>query len=417
MKERRDLNPPKCSGLLMVLMLTQALASGKTEARGTKARIYEVKDLTGTVWTRKSHQAHWRKSWEGQRLIEDQLIQVTEGAAVTLREVVSKDDQEPQGERFHLRITQMLVTRVNPEMLRKVKISTHFVENKDGLFTKDQKLEDVKFDLSDAWQRLTGAVTGRTPQASKGVASLLSKDGLVFGSEAKKLSMLSPVNNGVLESREWPIDFKLVWNHPGKQKLKYAVYFWPAGSPRGAPIATTEQDFYTVQVAHAGAFLSQVTSEDGSWQSSANVVHALIPADPLPANGATVSNVATIETLRPSYPPDLTTLVYGGENTGVDFVWDAENLDPAEVVVLKIFDGSGSLTHEERSRSSLMNVKLPPGRYNWHLSTGSGGSGSLQRSLTILEQKSLGDLSGKRDLFKKMLDEKGHSTLILTDGL
>jgi hypothetical protein len=412
------IGPAGCR-FITLLALGLGCLFGGTDVVAAKSRFFQVRELTGTVWTRGPNHARWQRSWEGQLLTEGQLIQVTRGAAVTLIEATPNKLAQELGERIQIRFTQPLIARISPDMLRSVRVSTYFVEDRGGLVADSMKIVDVKMALSDAWQRLTAVATGRIARVSKTTLVDLAKDGVALGSAARKLTMLAPVTNAVVESREWPVDIKVVWRHPEKQRLKYLVYCWPAGSPRGGPVGTTDRDFFTVQVLKAGVYLTQITSGDGSWQSPAHVVHAIVPQKSLSAKvkGGTVYSHTKTEILRASYPPDNTTLIRGNEHSGVVFVWEADSLRSSDAIVLNILAANGQLIHEEQSRANQVTVPLAPGRYRWYISTNQGGSRSTQRSLVITGREALSGNLSKTELFRNLLDEKRNATLVLSDGL
>lgn len=219
--------------------------------------VYEALRVNGPVLTRTPTSAKWLHVKEGMRLAEGQILQVADGGTITLEEQSATKAVGLSKDKIRITITKPIVTRLSGDLLRKIKLSAFFIDRAKAPLPADNKKE-IPLTLRDAWDRLAAIVTSIPPAETPiGELSQLEREGMSFGVSAKKLELLAPTANSVVQSGEWPAEVKVLWKKPPNRSLSYLVYVWPANKPRGSAVAMTKQDFYTASLRQPGAYYVQ----------------------------------------------------------------------------------------------------------------------------------------------------------------
>lgn len=379
---------------------------------------YKANEVIGTIWTRSPHDTRWLKIKVGQHLLEEELIQVTKDASITLQQHVVSEKKNNKRGRTLLRLSRPIIARISNEMLREIRITSYSFPDKKEVPPTKSIIDDFKLHITDAWERLAISFGVRPPVGGENLLKKLAEDGMSMGSFTKRLEIIAPVTNSILGAFTWPTDLKIIWRHPPSEHLTYYVYLWPAKSPRRAPSGKTDQDFFTIQIPEEGVYMVQVTSEDGSWSSPGHVIYANAPAvlSNKKTNNKTLQQ--KIDKIQARYPPDQTTFfVLEATKKKIDFVWETEEFFEPTTFLLTILTLDGKLVYKERTNKTQVSLDLPPGRYQWYVANEKNHSTSKHRLLTLLhENLDLGNI-GKSVFFKKALESKKNTKFVFEKEL
>lgn len=378
--------------------------------------VYKAARVTGTVLTRAPTAPRWMSVKVGTVLREGQLVQVTNGAAVTLVEQSASKAVGLSKDKVQITITRPMVARLSRDLLRKIKLSPFFLDRANAPVPGERK-EDLALTLRDAWNRLAAIVTSLPPPEAPVIElSELERRGIVLGVSAKRIQLVAPVANAVVQSDGWPAEVRIVWMKPPKRSLEFLVYVWHADKPRGAALASTKRDFYTAKLAEPGPYFVQVTSADGSWQSVAVPIHAVAPLEVVSAAGAAAQGipVSIAEALSAKYPSDgLLTPV----SPSLVFSWQMalERKEPEFEV--RISDIEGKLIKSLRSKSDTVATKLAPGKYAWSVSLAGTSFTSSVNQFEVLAADAMNSRAKRRQLVQQIISSGRDGAIAFDDEL
>jgi len=399
-------------------VLPIALASFvATPSRANPQPGFWAHHVEGVVLTRGQNSPQWHRVKEGTKLPEGQLIQITDGAAVTIEERGADDDSGLKGDRVQLTLTKPIVTRVTSDLLRQVKLSSIFVNQRSSPRLSTQPASEIPLTLHDAWQRTAALISG-IPKEATPIPNMveLENQGMALALSAKKLQILSPVTNSLVEAKEWPSELKVTWLTPPGVPRKYLVYVWKTGTTRGAPQAETRGDNFALQLGEPGTYYIQVASTDGVWLSPAHVVYALTPTEALTGGDATVEQ-RPIASLMPRYPPDHFVVSSRTPRVAITFAWTSEARGYEASSVLRIRSESGSTVREVQTRIEEADVSLPPGTYVWTVSPAGAATSTEPRHIEILDDRLTNAAQDHLQILRRYVSGVTNTTIILEDGL
>jgi hypothetical protein len=354
--------------------------------------------------------------------LEDQLIQVTAGAAVTFEERSAKRVAGMGRDRAQITLTKPIVARLSKDILREVKVSTLFIETPPVNAASIDKVEDEPLSLSHAWEKVAALVTNiPPPDAPPPDLKELERQGMALGISAKRLRLLAPAMNTVVLGEEWPVEVKVVWMRPtvASTNMRFHVYAWPAGSARSAPAAETRQDFYTVRLRRPGAYFVQVTSSDGAWQSMAHSVHAAEPAERATAKRGRAAQVFDASEIVPlESPPDHFMVVGRSAPEAITFAWSPHTPVGEAAFELSIANAdTGKEVRRHKVTAYQVTIPLPPGRYLWSVGQVGARRRSDERALEIVDPKRVQTIGDRRALMRQVIRSGKSAAVALEDGI
>jgi hypothetical protein len=387
-------------------------------AEAKRPAIYRAQRVHGVVLARFPHATGWYPVRDGSDLFEGQMIQVTNGGSVTLAERFRRASGAFTGDRSQLTLTQPIVARLSADLLREVRVSTFFVDQVPTAPKGKAPITDIPLDLADAWERFAAVLTGTPPpQVPLAELSELERQGMAMGVSAKKLRLLTPVTNSLVQSAAWPAETKVAWARPIGAPRRYLLYVWKAGAARGAPQATTRKEFFTIKIAQPGSYFVQVTTTDGAWQSPAHAIHALT-IESLEKQVDAHRQPVRLFDLSLAFPPDRFFQVQGQSAPATTlFAWKSASAAPGTHFVLKVTKDSGAVVSETRTEGQSALLKLVPGRYLWSVTCVESRLQSERRKLEIVDPRATRTTGEKRRLIQKLLSEEKHATVSFDSGL
>ncbi|MBC7531498.1 MAG: hypothetical protein H7318_07960 [Oligoflexus sp.] len=351
------------------IMLSSSLSAVEKTSREEHDALYHVTTISGFVVIRRFFSQEWVAVSKGAILYRDDTLMVGEHATVQLRSVAGGHSAGAQKE---LTIHRSFVSRIDENMVRRVKVSVYF----DKSFEKvgsNQKAKGGGF--REAWNQVMalrfsdflGTITGN------------SINGVTLGIAAKPIVITSPWDDQVIYVNSFPQNLRFSWIPPRAYKVGYKVYLWNANEARPeSPRDSTEQPFYTARFEGAGVYNVQVSSPDGDWQSKvlsfsieinkpAQTRHSLISGD----------DKITAE-IQSVFPPRH----FLTNTSEVEFYWSLpfELREFSAQIEIQGADGS-SRDYQEQAGRIL--VKLDPGKYFWRVKRSRAQARSEWRELTV----------------------------------
>jgi hypothetical protein len=245
---------------------------------------------------------------------------------------------------------------------------------------------------------------------------------MALGVSAKRLRLLAPVANTVVQSADWPIEMKVVWLRPkdAPKTMRFQVRAWRAGDARGAPVAETRQDFYSVKLKRAGTYFVQVTSADGRWQSAAHAVHALEPMARRVAGVVGRTGVIDVSAtpLALVSPPERFMAVGKTASETIFFAWDLKSTGTSSEFELLVENvDTGKEARRIKTTSSQATIALPPGRYRWSVVFPAASFRSAERSLDVVDPSLTRTSADRRELMRGLIRDGKSATVVLDDGI
>lgn len=400
---------------LVALLLFPAHASPVSAAA---APLYTARHVQGVVLTRAPNAPRWRAVAEGARLVEGQIIQVTSGAAVTIETRIQGKALGLKGDRAQLTLTKPIVARLTSDLLRQVKLSPFFTTKAPAAEPAAAPVADAPLALKDAWERVAAILTGIPPaEAPSPNLAELEREGMALGVSARRLRILVPMSNSVLQTSDWPAELKVVWVRPPGAPRRYLVYAWNAGSARGSPRALSRREFHTVKLDHPGTYFIQVTTADGAWQSPAHVVHAMPPGASQTTSDNDLSRVETTASVTLVYPPEDFILSPQASTGAVTFTWALATPWSAPSCILKVSQEAGPEVRELRTSATVASLTLPPGRYIWTVSQAGSRRQSERRHLEIFDPGAVRTTADRLQVLRRLISGGRSATIAFVGGL
>jgi hypothetical protein len=404
----------KALGLCLMLLFCQM-------ALGATPIVYRIRKVQGVVLTRTPTSARWLAVREGTIILEDQIIQVTKDASVTIEEHTSRKAAGMDKDRFQITLMKPIVTRLTRDLLRQVHLSTFFVE-RPAIPTAPagKEVKDVAASLNEAWERLVAMVTSIPPaEAPPPDLRDLERQGMALAVSAKKIHIVSPSMNTVVQSSDWPTELKVIWTKPKPApSMRYFIYAWSAGTQRGSPVGETREDFHTIKLQRAGTYFVQVISVDGAWQSTAQAIHAVAPLGqsmPRSAQEPVVQKIS--ESLLLRYPPDGFVLASQASPTAMTLHWEAPATWKTPDFEIKVADDSGNVVQLLRSQTKEVTLDLRPGRFVWSVTLLGSNIRSVQRRFEIVSPELSTTRDMRRQLVRTLITSGEDVTISLDTGI
>ncbi len=411
----RRLRPIRLAWLILPVA---AIAFGDI-ANAAKVKLYRASKVSGQILTRGSNDARWSRVVEGSLLREGQLIQVTDGAKITLDDWVRVEEGHKDGERVQLRLTQPIIARLSHDLLRKVKTTTHFIDKiarsagASGAPTDEEQLS-----LNEAWNKVSTIFTGKAPIAPMPDLNQLAKEGMAMGVSAHKIRLLAPATNHVIPTVFWPVELKIVWIAPADKKLRYHVYVWPASKPRGEPTAVTTADYMKLPIKEPGAYMVQIMSSDQAWQSPAHAIHVILAGKGQIAGQDGQPLGGSKDTLEVKYPPDQLSVMTKTSTIDQTFSWSYEAPEGRPTnFILELKDKTKGTKEKIKSSQLYTSLRLGAGTYEWNVRMEGSDIRTPTRTLQILDLHSVASKNERKNLIKTMMKHKGDQSIFFTTDI
>lgn len=401
-------------------LLLCILLSYCSVAHGATVMVYKIRNVQGVVLTRAPTSARWLLVRKGASLVEGQLIQVTKGASVTIEEQSTRKVAGVEKDRVQLTLTKPIVTRMSRDLLRQIRLSTFFVDRATSPSTTLPEIAAPPLTLMDAWERLAAMVANiPPPDMPPATLAELERQGIALGVSAKKIHIISPSSNTVVQATDWPAEVRVVWAKPPSSVMRFHVYAWRAGSPRGSPVGETRQDFYTVRIQRPGTHFIQITSADGTWQSMAVALHAVAPMDRkvVDASAKSSGNIEVTEALALRYPPNGYVLASQASPARLNLVWDLEMPWRDASFEVSIKDASGKDVQKIVTRDSEARLSLRPGRYSWSVAVAGSKFRSVTRRFEVMNPEASKTKEQRRQILRTLISSGQDVTLQMADGI
>lgn len=383
-------------------------------------KLYKASKVNGRVLTRGSNDARWSRVVEGSLLREGQIIQVTDGAQVTLDDWVRAEEGHTNGERVQLKLTQPIIARLSQDLLRKVKTTTHFMDKVASATAgpTSNGTDEQPLSLSDAWNKVSTVFTGKAPIAPMPDLNQLAKEGMAMGVSAHKIRLLAPATNHVIPAVAWPVELKIVWITPPEKKLRYHVYVWPVAQPRGEPIAVTTTDYMKAPIKSPGAYMVQIMSHDQAWQSQAHAFHVILAGKSQVAGQDSSQIMSKNDALAVSYPPENFNILSTSPTVDQTFAWvyDAPANQKTNFI-LEIIEKNKSQKRTFRSVTNFASVPLVAGSYLWTVRLEGSDLKTEPRYLQLLNQNKSNKPFNLRNFLKNEGTPQQGKSIFFASGL
>jgi hypothetical protein len=332
--------------------------------------FYILEDSTGTILVRGPYSTVWLSPEKGDKIPEGHLLQTLDGAIAKLRYVPSNGSGEALGGSLTLKIDTPIVVRLDRDILRRVAVSTNFVEKLPALDATYRELQEEDFSLKSAWSKVTAAGQAGLARAGLGSSSegnSKEEKGVQSSVEGRKINILTPYTGQKFSSLNLPHEILIKWKDVDTRDIAYRVYFWRSSRQRPPPVGLTRRNQFTVALPVLGKYLLQVTSEDGVWQSE---VHSIVLMQGV--GGQFRSNVVSASDsmdlgLAILYPSESFEVLTRGEKAVDFFRWD-KLLDGREWNYQWVLRGKNGVELRRISTSeSFVRQEIPAGEYLWHV--------------------------------------------------
>ncbi len=404
----------------LLIMLSALFSGGSFDvAQSATPTVFKVLKVEGSVLTRAATSARWYQVREGRFLPEGQLIQVTANASITVENRYNLKAAGVGADRLQLTLTKPIVTRLSSDLLREVKLSTFFVDQVNAVAPPTAEIFPPPLTLKEAWTKLVAMVSNIPPPDLPQISlAELERQGMALGASAKRIRLFAPTANSVVQSAEWPLEVKMVWDNPKRAPMKFYIYTWPSNSPRPAPVAATRQDFHSIKIPRPGTYFVQVMSDDGIWQSDAVAIHALVPLDQnVAAGGVNASELKSKAALTLRYPPDQFVVASQRSPLAMTVSWNFETSGPNPFFEASVKDSLGKLVRVIKTKATEASINLDPGRYVWSVAVVGTNFRTTNRQFEILRPEESSSTIRRRQLVRRLISTGHDLTVILDEGI
>lgn len=358
--------------LLYVVFLIYSISYTNPALAGPKwaNSFYILEDSTGSVLVRGPFSSVWLSPEKGDKIPEGHLLQTLEGAVAKLRYLPADGSIESLGGSLTLRIDSPIVVRLDRDILRRVTVSTNFVEKLPALDASYRALQAEDFSLKSAWSKVTAAGQAGLSRAGFGSSSESSskeEKGVQSSVEGRKISILTPYTGQKFSAVNLPQEILIKWKEVGARDIAYRVYFWRSSRQRPAPVGLTRHNEFTVALPVVGKYLLQVTSEDGVWQSE---VHSIVLMQGVGGQFSSdmVSGPGSKDlVLNILYPSESFEVLSKTEKVVDFFRWDKVE-DGRDWYYQWVLQGKNGVEVRRITTSeSVVRQEIPAGEYLWHV--------------------------------------------------
>lgn len=355
-------------GLVFLICLT-SYSNATPAVSNRTGPFYILEDSAGSVLVRGPLSSVWLRPEKDDRIPEGYLLQTLEGAVAKLRYVPSDGSVESFGGSLTLTIDTPIVVRLDRDILRRVNVSTNFVEKLPAIDASYRELQGEDFSLKSAWSKVTAAGQAGLSRAGLGSSEGRSEEGKGVQSsvQGKKINILTPYNGQKFSAVNVPHEILIKWKEVDAKDIAYRVYFWRSSRQRPSPVGLTHRNQFTVALPVVGKYLLQVTSEDGVWQSEVHSI-LLMQGIGLQFKADVVSAPASIDLgLNIQYPSESFEVLSKGGKVVDFFRWDKVS-DGREWYYNWVLQGKNGVELRRISTSqSIIRQEIPAGEYLWHV--------------------------------------------------
>ena len=311
---------PSYIALLSLIMI----AVFPCEAPATEFSVV-VSAAKGPAISKLAQGTAWLPVKSGQKLAEDSLLQLLPGGAVKLN---YRGSLAGKSKDFQLTLTEPIVVRITPQMLRRVDLSEVYL--KKLAKESEEKKEAELLPLQAAWKRLSAIF-------DRAVTKIASVFGLGDGFEAgeslaqkvKKIKFITPIDNQNILVDDLPNQITVAW-HPAEKKdvgeTRYEVFLWPYNQEKPQTGLMTKETQYTLPVRNIGRYFLKVQTVDETHQSRAQLVNIISSLDLAASkdskgSGAGKSSLNAQRTINLDYPGENSQILASRSRTEVSFSW------------------------------------------------------------------------------------------------
>ena len=327
-------------------------------------RRYPVTRVAGRVLAWTPQATGWSLVQPESQLMETSLIQVRDGASLTLGLPDAPGIRRMEGNQVEVTLDKPIVVRLSDDILRHVAVSTFFIPDlPEGGTSGEAALPGVQ-KLSDAWDKIAAMLAKAGVNPDWVMEAQRRQAGASLSVKAKRIEVIMPADNTTLFTEKLPLEIRTAWHLiPGKDPL-YAVRVWRKDDPRPAPLAVTRQAFHHILFKAEGLHYVQISTPDDKFQSGIQRVFVVLPVNERMASQRPAYVLAN---LKLDLPPPAFAYYVKAFPTTIHFSWEnPTRLAPGQKFFLTITDTRGRILARNGTSQQSMALKFAkPGRYQW----------------------------------------------------
>lgn len=363
-----------------------ALAAGSPSSGDA---YYKVRKTTGLVLMRHPFAFEWTPVGRGAKIREGMLLQTFDRSSVDLTYHPGAESLGQFEGEVGLQISEPIVVRLQPGILRQTKLQRHFVQMVPSFAGQKSVQPAGGQSLREAWSKLSVTMAQRVARSFGGESSSFEApdtQGVQASVTAKKIEILAPESPLTIRTSQPPYEVMLRWKAPAGKSLSYVVYLWPSTNPRPAPLAETRQDRYTLSLPFPGQYLAQVTSKAGDWQSEPQVLDMFYESLAMAGEGASSSRGApTPFLLKRLYPPHSHTVVGRQGGSQEFFSWKLTVDHPVTHWEWVLTTSKGHEVRRIATQDPFVRQDIPLGHYRWHVEAILTSANEAPAKMALLE--------------------------------
>ena len=329
--------------------------------------LVKVEAVRAPAYSKDPQSIRWKEIKAGEILSDNILLQLLPKGAVKLSYKRSEGKKERD---YQLTLTEPVVLRITPRMLRKIELSEVYLKNLNKESNKKkQKVETLP--LQTAWKRIS-AIYDRM---IANISSIFGKEGAFdqgnrVAQKVKRIKFITPIDNQSIVVDDMPSQVTIAW-HPAKKakdkQPEYEIFFWPIDLEKPKRGQRTKSTQYTLDIKKVGRYFLKVQTLDETHHSRAQLLNVVSKFELFSKknDGAEEAKGSTSITenrlIQSRYPADQTEIFTKSKSPEVSFSWfrfsSAENYD----VVIE----GANLLKITAGKNNFVTTKLPHATYKW----------------------------------------------------
>lgn len=301
--------------------------------KAPRKAVFKVLDSTGKVFFRNPESLQWQKLGGRVQLNQGDLVLIKEESSILIQ--VDRKNQSKKDAKTK-RIAQLLydqegVVRLDTNLRREVKVLGNVVQSVSssrGQASQARKKSILSF--QSAWSKARVISFDASIRTNEMDLGRLGDSRQAKGTTGR-IKILNPTQDGNIEYRKLPKKMLITWKPTSqfsRKERKYAVFIWKPEQAPSAPVAITDQTFYTYEIKEPGRFKLKIVDLESGAMSDANLNFQVFQRGmTLKGQGRFGDSRASLPKMLPriygAFPKEGSTLVGGKFCKVVNFLWEA----------------------------------------------------------------------------------------------